>query len=338
MTAPDPIAAALAALPRVPLLALPTPLEPLETLSRSLGRRVWVKRDDVGGPGLGGNKLRKLELILAEATRSGIDTLITTGGAQSNHARLTAAVAARAGLRCELFLKGDRPPETTGNLMLGQLFGARITHCGPVEHAEIAERMAARLREIASEGGRAMVVPLGGAMPVGTLGYAAALRELLAQLPPEFADRGEIHLAGGTGSTAAGLALGAALWAPWLRVVVTSASWRADVLGPEIRRHFDEAAGALGRPELSPADVMVDDRQVGDGYTLPTPQGTAALRRLARGDGLVLDLSYTAKAMAGLIARSDSDASVRATPVVFLHSGGTPELFTRASEDFLSAP
>lgn len=329
MTTRDEVAAALAALPRVPLLSLPTPLEPLEGLSRSLGRRVWIKRDDIGGPGLGGNKLRKLELILGEAARNGIDTLITTGGEQSNHARLTAAVAARAGLRCELFLKGEQPETITGNLMLGRLFGARITHCGPVEHAEIADRMADRMARIASEGGRAMVVPLGGAMPVGTLGYAAALRELLPQLPPCFAGGGEIHLAGGTGSTAAGLSLGAALWAPWLRVFVTSASWSTEVLGGEIRRHFAEAAAFLGRPELLPCEMAVDDRQVGAGYTRATPKGTAALRRLASGDGLVLDLSYTAKAMAGLIERSESDASVRNTPVVFLHSGGTPELFTR---------
>lgn len=340
----DDAAAALAALARSPLLPLPSPLEPLAALSRSLGRNVWIKRDDIGGPGLGGNKLRKLELILAEALTRGIDTLVTTGGVQSNHARLTAAVAARAGLRCELFLKGERPEGLAGNLLLDTLFGAEIRFCGPVEHAEIARRMAARVAALADEGRSAMLVPLGGATPLGTLGYAAALRELLGQLPPDAAGGADLHVAGGTGSTAAGLALGAALWAPGLRIVVTSASWSTEVLGAEIARHFHEAAARLGCPGIALPGIVVEDGQVGAGYTLPTPAAAAALRRLAAGDGIVLDMTYTSKAMAGLIAGTGTGtgtgtgAAAPGRPAVFVHTGGTPELFTRTPAELGLAP
>ena len=167
----DKVVRKIADLPREKLVALPTPLDSADRLSGQLGVELLIKRDDLFGIGLGGNKLRKLEFILGEAIDTGVEMLITTGGLQSNHARLTAAVAARAGMACELFLKGEPTTSRTGNLLLDELFGASIKFCGVIDHADILMKMAERALELARVDRRALVVPLGGATARGTLGY-----------------------------------------------------------------------------------------------------------------------------------------------------------------------
>jgi D-cysteine desulfhydrase family pyridoxal phosphate-dependent enzyme len=320
----------LSAIPRTPLVALPTPLDAAPRLGAALGLDLFIKRDDVTGLGLGGNKLRKLEFILAEALAAGADTLMTTGGAQSNHARLTAAVAARAGLSCELFLKGEPTNARIGNLLLDTLFGAEIHFCGVVGYDEIDARMAARSEELGKAGRKAVAIPLGGATGLGTLGYVAAFREIMDQVT---AERGDgpmtVVVAGGTGSTAAGLILGAALWAPMTRFLVVSASWKSDILTAEIRRCAAAGAALLGLPEPSLKGVQVTDAFVGPGYAQPSDSGIAAILTTARTEGVVLDTTYTGKAMSGLVAIAAAGSVETCGPVVFLHTGGAPEIFTR---------
>ena len=328
----DGIVERIAALPREPLAAWPTPLDPAPRLGAELGIELSIKRDDLTGIGLGGNKLRKLEYIVGEARRAGIDTLLTTGGRQSNHARLTAAVAVRAGLACELHLRGTAPAAATGNLLLDALFGASVTFCGDVTYGEVDARMAERAEALARAGRKALVVPLGGATALGTVGYVRAFHEILDQAAD--ADRPlTVAVSGGTGSTAAGLALGAALWAPGTQLLVVSASWTEPVLRAEIARHVADAAALLGTEATLLSGLAVDDTQVGPGYAQPSESGSEAVRRLATREGVVLDATYTGKALAGLIGRCRQGAVARGSRVVFVHTGGTPEIFTRSPDD-----
>lgn len=324
----------ISALPRVPLMSVPTPLEPLPELSARLGMTVLAKRDDLTGIGGGGNKLRKLEFLVGDACRDGADTLITTGGVQSNHARLTAAAAARCGLACELMLKGPQPERMNGNLRLNQLFGARMTFCDVADYATVDTLMGRRAAEISAAGGRASVIPLGGATALGTIGYVLAAQEIFAQLDVMTDAPGVIVLAGGTGSTAAGLALGAGIWRPSTRIIVISASWSEARLCSEIHRHMEEATTLLGIAPPPLPELTVDDTQVGTGYTRVTPAALSAMHSLARGDGVLLDMTYTAKAMAGCISLAERGAISANSSIVFVHTGGTSEIFARPDGDF----
>jgi D-cysteine desulfhydrase len=323
----------LSAIPRTRLIALPTALDRAERLGPKLQLDLWFKRDDLMGLGLGGNKLRKLEFILAWAVANGVDTLLTTGGPQSNHARLTAATAARMGLSCELFLKGEPTDAWAGNLLLDALFGAAVRFCGMIDYREIDARMAERAAELARSGRKAAAIPLGGATGTGALGYVVAFRELMDQMAVLGDDRKvTIVVAGGTGSTAAGLILGASLWAPETSFLVVSASWKTETLTAEIRRCAAESAELLDVSTPSLECVVVTDSYVGPGYATPSEEGVAAIRTTARTEGIVLDSTYTGKAMSGLIAVVRAHAIEPDGRVVFLHTGGTPEIFIRDAE------
>lgn len=319
-------------LPRFPLVSLPTPLERTPRLGAELGIDLWFKRDDLTGIGCGGNKLRKLEFILGEAIRGGVDTLLTTGGVQSNHARLTAAVAARAGMACELILKGDRPAAAQGNLLLDALFGAEVRICAGMDYPAVYGVLEDRAAKLKAAGRRPMVIPLGGATASGTAGYVAAFAELLAQLEPSGGPL-TVALSGGTGSTAAGLALGAALLAPETRLLVISASWSREKLSAEIGRLFEETAALLGVGGVPIGELVIEDGFVGPGYAIPSLPGCAALRLAARLEGVVLDTTYTAKALSGLVASASTRTAPVGSRVVFVHTGGAPELFTHAPEE-----
>lgn len=323
----------VAKLKRRNLVALPTPLERAEALSRSLGVEVLIKRDDLTGLGAGGNKLRKLEFIVGRALAEGYDTLLTTGGVQSNHARLTAAVAAREGLACELHLRGREPDRLVGNPLLSSILGASLNYHEDVDYAEVERRMAARVDALKAEGRRALAVPLGGGTAEGTVGYVAAVAELMQQIGEAGRKPDLFVVAGGTGSTAAGLSLGAQLLSPGTSVLAVSVSWKKEVLESEILRHRRAAAELLGVEDN--ADIQVDDGFVGPGYSQPSKAGTAALLRLARGDGILLDTTYTAKGLSGMIGLVEAGRIAPGSSVVFWHTGGLPELFTRSMSDLM---
>lgn len=334
MMARDPLKA-VEAIPRQPLLDLPTPLERVSRLSDALGISLWFKRDDIAGIGAGGNKLRKLELILGEALAEGVTWLITTGGPQSNHARLTAAVAARLGLGCSLFLRGPRPAAVSGNLMLDHLFGAEIELLGECTYEVATAAMETRADELRRRGQRPIVIPLGGANAVGTIGYIRAFREILEQTKAAGSAAEVIVIAAGTGSTFAGLECGAHFWRPSTRVVGISVSWTVDKLHEEIT-HLAEAVGrrlGIAVPSMRSPEVRADF--IGPGYAQPSTAGLEAVRLVARSEGVLLDTTYTGKAMAGLIDLVTSGDISRGATVVFVHTGGSAELFARPADDLL---
>ena len=296
------------------LATLPTPVEPAPRLAEAIGLfadDLWVKRDDLFGLGGGGNKVRKLRHTGAEALERGARVLVTTGAAQSNHARLTAAAGARLGLDVELVLPGSGDAAVTGNLLLDRLFGARLVWAGDVRHEDLELVAADRVAALESEGTPAYQVPYGGSSVTGARGYVEAGNELLHQVP----DVRHVVVALGSGGTAAGLivALGAD------RVLAVDTGATAD---PRERTAalVDGLGGDAGGLRLR-RDL------VGEGYsTLPDPVAEAMLLA-ARTEGLVLDPVYTGRALAGLVAAVRDGDVRRGERTVFLHTGGLPGVF-----------
>jgi 1-aminocyclopropane-1-carboxylate deaminase/D-cysteine desulfhydrase-like pyridoxal-dependent ACC family enzyme len=284
----------------IDLGAWPTPLEPAPRLAASLGLpQLWIKRDDLVGLGGGGNKVRKLQYTCAEALAAGAATLITTGAAQSNHARLTAAAAARLGLRCVLVLAGGPSTPYRGNLVLDMLAGAEIVWAGAAPPAEV-------LRTEAAKHDRAYVIPFGGTTPASAQGYVDCARELEAQQPGF--DR--VVVAVGSGGTMAGL----------VRELGPERVYGVDTGAlPDVRAAVAELAG------VDAAALHIDPTQIGPGYATLTERVREALKLAARTEGLFLDPTYTGRAMAGLIAGTVPRDGV----TVFLHSGGLPGLFAK---------
>lgn len=320
----DSALARLHALPRLPLAIPPTPIDDLSRLRDALGTRgtLLVKRDDAIPFGFGGNKVRKLQLVAARALAEGADTLITTGGLQSNHARATAAVAARMGLGCVLVANGTPPARPTANALLDRLLGAEVRYVGSREaRAPAMENAASELR---ARGRRPFVIPLGASTPLGAAAYALAVVELLTQIaPPEL-----IVLSTSSGGTQAGVIAGCRLHALPTRVVGISADDPSAAIGAEVGRILSGLEELLDVPRgtLTGAPIEIDDGFVGEGYGIPTPQSTEAIELSARHEALFLDPTYTAKAMAGLIARARAGALQTGT-TVFWHTGGQVGLF-----------
>lgn len=320
----------LDALPRQRLARLPTPLHEAARLRDALGGRahcprILLKRDDLTDLALGGNKARKLEFILPDARARGATVLVTTGGPQSNHARMTAAAASLAGMRAVLVLTGDHGGG--GNLVLDNLLGAE-TYIVPDEAAESA-KLAAILDELRRAGERPFVVPLGGSCALGAIGYVLATREILQQLE---ADNGpppdRLYHASGSRGTQAGLELGARLFsAPW-RVTGVAVSGGEVEKRDRAARIIAEAASLLDSTvEFDASELQTEQKYFGAGYGVPTREGTEAIRMLARTEGIFLDPVYTAKAMAGLIDHVRSGRLDPEGSVLFLHTGGVPALF-----------
>jgi len=317
---------ALEALPAFPLGQLPTPVHELPHLRRALGGgpRLLVKRDDVIGFGFGGNKVRKLSLVAARAQREGADTLITTGGVQSNHARVTAAVAAHLGMRCVLVLNGTAPERLTGNALLASLLGAEVHYVAT--RAERSAAMGHLAEQLADRGRHPFVIPLGASTPLGALGYARAVGELAAQVDlPDVV----IHSTS-SGGTQAGLVAGFTLYGPGTRVVGVSADDPADTIASHVRVLVGEMGGLLGvagRQLLPDGDVEVDAGFVGEGYGIPTAASREATELVARTEGIFLDPTYTAKAMAALLAYVRAGRFDPGATVLFWHTGGLPGIF-----------
>lgn len=317
----------------------PTPVEPAPRLAEAIGLRagdLWIKRDDLIGLGAGGNKVRKLEHLCARAQAEEATVLVTTGAAQSNHARLTAAAAARLGLGAVLVLRGG-PVQARGNLLLDGLLGARIVWAGDVDDAGLDEAAARAADEVRADGGVPSLLPYGGSDAVGARGYVTAGEELRAQVP------GLAHVAAavGSGGTVAGLV--AALGSPVVLGVDTGATAdgraRTGRLLADVLEDDPGLPGAgAGFDPARPADgLRLREDQIGDGYSTLAPGARRALVLAARTEGLVLDPIYTARALAGLIA-AVQDGDVRpGEPTVFLHSGGAPGLFAHEADALLAA-
>ena len=297
-----------------PLSVLPTPLDEAPRLSEALGGRVLVKRDDLTGLAMGGNKARKLDHLVRDAIEKGCDTLVTAGGAQSNFARMTAGAAARLGMKCHLVLSGEAPDRDSGNLVLDRLFGAELHFAGSNDWTVLEAEVA---RIAAEHGARAYAMPIGGSTPVGALGYIECADELMAQLssPPDW-----VVCAASSGGTLAGLHAGLPASVGLLGIDVARPP---EPLAERVPHLAAEAAALAGR-SVPQRDFRIADH-TGRRYAAITDECRDAVRLAARTEGLLLDPVYSGKAMAGLVA------AVRAGDIggtiVFIHTGGAVALF-----------
>jgi len=305
-------------LDKVSLGIFPTPVHKLEGISRLLGTRVYIKRDDMTGLGLGGNKVRKLEYLLAEARAQGAQIVFTTGGAQSNHAMLTAAACRKMGMEPILILKKRGVTERKGNQLLEHLMGVDVRFMDTDSYADID----AEMDRVGKELGKPYYkIPCGGSNALGTLGYVDCVKELKEQ-GLEF---DHIICAEGSGGTMAGLALGAKLHMSGARV--TGMMVDTDPFDQITVRLMREAAALLDADvQISRNDFDLRD-MCGPGYAIASEEGNAAVAMMAQNEGIFLDPVYTGKAFAGLIAMAKEGAFAPDDRVLFVHSGGAGGLF-----------
>jgi D-cysteine desulfhydrase family pyridoxal phosphate-dependent enzyme len=330
---------ALARQPRIPLAVLPTPLHEAVRLREALGGhsrspRILIKRDDLTALGLGGNKARKLEYLVADAREQGATTLITTGAVQSNHARMTAAAACAAGMRCVLVLTSTKDvPPVEGNLLLDSLYGAEIRLVPSLDPMFAVGNDEPVVADVVSEekaaGRTPYVIPVGGSSGIGVFGYLSGTAELVGQLAAAGERPSRLYYASGSRGTQAGLTLGAILCEAPYRVYGVAVSGGEPEKIERARRIANEAAAMLGlETRLDRDDLFTDQDFIGEGYGIPTPGALEAISLLAGTEGILLDPCYTAKAMAALIAHARVGALPPSETVVFLHTGGVPALFT----------
>lgn len=321
-------------LPRFPLAQLPTPLENLERLSRELGGpELLIKRDDQTGLAFGGNKTRKLEFLVGQALAQGADTLVTAGAVQSNHCRQTAAAAAKAGLKCELILNGQKPAVPNGNLLLNELLGARAHWIDrsqrPAKFKELSEQLRA-------QGRKPYAIPVGGSNGVGATGYVLAMMELAEQLRVRQQGIDHIVFGSSSGGTQAGMVLGA-----------RSAGFKGQLHGlsidkndPELNEYeievaqvANECAEYIGSEvRLSQSDIKVVYGYKGEGYGIIGDLEREAIRLMARCEGIVLDPVYAGRAFGALVDLIRKGVFHRGETVLFWHTGGAPALFAYAKE------
>jgi L-cysteate sulfo-lyase len=314
---------ALSAFPTVPLVTIPSLVEPMPRLAARLGTssRLFIKRDDAIAFGFGGNKVRKLAFVAAQAQAEGADTLITAGGLQSNHARATAAAAAKLGMRAILVANGQPPARPSANALLDALLGAEVVYVSVRdERTQKMDEIADRLR---AEGRRPYVIPIGASTPLGALGYVNAVAELVDQMTaPDVI----VHSTS-SGGTQAGIIAGCRLLGVNTRVIGVSADERAQVLQADVEAIVRGIEDLL-KVRLTPDPTCeIDDRFVGEGYGVPTDASREAIELAARTEAIFLDPTYTAKAMAGLIAYLRDQTFEDDQTVLFWHTGGQVGLF-----------
>ena len=305
--------------PRIPLAVLPTPIQKLENISRILGTNVYIKRDDMTGIGLGGNKVRKLEFLLADAKNKGAEIVFTTGGAQSNHAMLTAACCKKLGLTPILILKKRGVTDRKGNILLEYLMNTDVRFLDTGDSQEVYKEM----DRVGQESGKVYYkIPTGGSNALGALGYVNCVKEISEQTDVKF---DYICCAEGSGGTHAGVAMGAKLFMPDTKVIGMMVDTDP----------FEEITTNImkGLAELLELDFVptVDDVHLvdvcGEGYAIASPEGNAAIRMMAENEGLFLDPVYTGKAFGGLIKMAREGKFKPDDNVLYLYSGGAGGLF-----------
>jgi D-cysteine desulfhydrase len=336
---------------RIQLVHGPTPLVRRASLDELLGVQLWIKRDDATGGAEAGNKVRKLEFLLADALANGRDTILTCGGIQSNHCRATALACAELGLKCHVYLRVDRDSQTLpgdpsrvakaedlpygGNVLLDRLAGAEIHLVTAAEYAQRAAVLESEAQRIARAGAKPYVIPEGGSNGLGSLGYVDAMRETRAQMDVGLggsrAPFDEIVHACGSGGTAAGVVLGAARFDVARRVRAVAVCNDAQYFERAIDRIVLESRGF--DPELvARAPLVVDEGSRGPGYAVMSPDQKDFLMRVARTSGTVLDPVYTGKAMHAVALAVTRGELARGARVLFLHTGGLPGLLAQAHD------
>lgn len=315
----------ISSFPRLHLAQLPTPLHRLPNISALVGKNVYVKRDDLTGVALGGNKVRKLEFLLADALARGCDTILTTGGAQSNHAMLTAACCGHIGLNSILVLKKRGVWEKKGNQLLNDILGADVRFVDTDDYDDVYAEMKRISAELRAEGHTPYCVPVGGSVPLGSLGYALCVQEAKEQAAARGLAFDDIVCCTGSGGTMAGMVLGAMLYAPATRV--TGIVVDPEDFAPIVADLVNGAQELLQcSTRILPQDVNLYDCY-GAGYAIPSAAGVAALRLMAQKEGLILDPVYTGKTFAGFLELCQQGYFDKSENILFLHSGGAGGLF-----------
>ena len=313
------------------LATLPTPLERGPELGH--GPRLWMKRDDLTGLGVGGNKARKLEFLCGEALALGADCLITVGAGQSNHCRMTAAAGARLGLETHLVLSGDKPDVLVGNQLLANLFGAHLHFTGvsPSHWGALEIARETLTEELAADGLRPHSIPIGGSTPVGALGYVTAMIELSQQCEAAEISPSAIVFTSSSGGTHAGLVAGKALLRSIGRTVpdiLAIGVAKGVVMGmPDIAGLAAETLALLDSTGVVDDDIEIDGRWLGDDYAEPTRAGDEAIAWAARRGGWVLDRTYSGKGFAGFLGNAAQGRWGADEDVIFIHTGGLPAVF-----------
>lgn len=315
--------------PRIPLAHLPTPLEVAPRLGAAIGLPgLRVKRDDATGLAMGGNKARKLEYLLAEAVAQSADVVFTTGGVQSNHARMTAAAACKLGMRSELFICDPEPEVAQGNLLLDRLYGATLHFIPGLTLSQMYERMDQRAAELRARGHRPYIIPVGGSTPLGSLGYVRAVQELAEQCRAQDMRVDAMTVATGSTGTLSGVLLGAQLFMPETRVYGISVSPWAAAGKRKTAQIAGEAAALLGvQWSPTPDEIQLWDDWLGPAYGVPTPEALEVIQIAAQTEGYLLDPVYTGKALAGTRGLAERGELKPDETVVFWHTGGAPALF-----------
>lgn len=313
--------------PRIELLGAPTPLEHLPRLSGYVGRDIFIKRDDVTPVALGGNKLRKLEFLAADALREGADVLITAGAIQSNHVRQTAAVAARLGLKCLALLENPIGTDaenylTNGNRLMLDLFNVEVMMVDALDNP--AAQLAEQALLLEAQGFRPYVVPVGGSNLLGALGYVECAQEIAHQ-SEGVVDFAAVVVASGSAGTHAGLAVGLEHLLPETELVGVTVSRKVADQLPVVERLRQPLASQLELTANAP--VTLWDDYFAPRYGEPNEEGMEAVKLLARLEGILLDPVYTGKAMAGLLDGITQNRFRREGPLLFVHTGGAPALF-----------
>ena len=311
-------------LPRLQLAITPTPLQEAPRLAAAIGLdRLLIKRDDNTGLALGGNKARKLEFLVADARSKGADVLITTGAAQSNHCRMTAAAARVAGMEAHLVFRDEAVEEVQGNMVLDRLLGATWSFAGDRAPADCMNEVAEELRR---SGKKPYVIPAGGSNGLGALGYVRCAFELVGQLKESGDEPRYVVCAGGSCGTLSGLTLGLALADSGSALAAVSISRSVPDRVAKAKQVMSESCQIMG-VELPDTAPLIWDGYVGPGYGMRTELTTRALEVAARTEGLILDPVYSAKAFGGLIGEIEAGRVKREDLIVFVHTGGTPALF-----------
>lgn len=314
--------------PRLPLARLPTPLEPLDRLSREVGKRVWIKRDDLTDMVASGNKVRKLEFSIGQALAEEADVLVTWGGIQSNHCRATAAIAARLGLGAHLVLRGNEPAETDGNLLIDRLVGANITFAPLAQYQEMEATYAQLEQEYSAQGKKTYRIPVGASDEVGLWGYIACAEELKADFKAHNISPDAIISATGSGGTFAGLILGNILHDLNSKIYAFNVCDDEAYFKNKIREDF-AAWRERYEASMDTNDLAIDviDGYVGPGYGKATREVFETIHRVAQLEGIILDPVYTGKAFHAMLCEIDKGRFRDMNELVFIHTGGMLGLF-----------
>lgn len=310
---------------KISLGQFPTPMYELKNAGKLLGRELYVKRDDMSGVSTGGNKVRKLEYLLKDAMDKGVDYVLTTGGAQSNHAMLTAACGNRLGLNTILVLKKRGEQGRRGNLLINELLDADVRFVDTDSYDDVYKEMDRIADELRANGHTPYIIPVGGSVPLGTLGYVDCAREIFEEAKALNVKLDRIVCTAGSGGTFGGLLLGAKLYCPECRVTgVAVCDDPFEEITAELVNGAAEIIGSDVRVESCEVDVL---RYYGAGYAKPSKEGYEAIKLMARSEGIILDPVYTGKTFAGLMHLIETGVIGENEKVLFLHSGGTASLF-----------